>query len=65
MKPVASYWAKGPYTLNLQALKSQKVSESDYTRIINNLRKKYKNQVSWEVIKQSPKDNLFFGIASN
>lgn len=30
---------KGPYTLNLQALKSQKVSESDYTRIINNLRK--------------------------
>ena len=31
---------KGPYTLNLQALKSQKVSESDYTRIINNLRKK-------------------------
>ena len=51
---------KGPYTLNLQALKSQKVSESDYTRIINNLRKKYKNQVSWEVIKQSLKDNFGF-----
>ena len=51
---------KGPYTLNLQALKSQKVSESGYTRIINNLRKKYKNQVSWEVIKQSLKDNFGF-----
>ena len=29
-------------------------------RIINNLRKKYKNQVSWEVIKQSLKDNFGF-----
>ena len=51
---------KGPYTLNLQALKSQKVSESGYTQIINGLRKKYKNQVSWEVIKQSLKDNFGF-----
>ena len=31
---------KGPYTLNLQALKSQKVSESGYTKIVNELRKK-------------------------
>jgi len=30
---------KGPYTLNLQALKSQKVSESGYTKIVNELRK--------------------------
>lgn len=51
---------KGPYTLNLQALKSQKVSESQYTQIINGLRKKYKNQVSWGVIKQSLKD--YFGF---
>lgn len=51
---------KGPYTLNLQALKSQKVSESGYTQIINDLRKKYKNQVSWEVIKQSLKENFGF-----
>ena len=51
---------KGPYTLNLQALKSQKVSESGYTKIVNELRKKYKNQVPWEVIKQSLKDNFGF-----
>lgn len=51
---------KGPYELNLQALKSQKVSESGYTKIINGLRKKYNNQVSWEVIKQSLKDNFGF-----
>lgn len=51
---------KGPYTLNLQALKSQKVSESGYTQILNGLRKKYKNQVPWEAIKQSLKDNFGF-----
>lgn len=51
---------KGPYTLNLQALKSQKMSESEYTKVINELRKKYKNQVSWEVIKQSLKENFGF-----
>ena len=46
--------------MNLQALKSQKVSESGYTKIVNELRKKYKNQVPWEVIKQSLKDNFGF-----
>lgn len=51
---------KGPYTLNLQSLKSQKVSESGYTQIINDLRKKYKNQIPWEVIKQSLKENFGF-----
>lgn len=54
---------KGPYELNLQALKSQKVSESGYTKIINDLRKKHKNQVSWEIIKQSLKD--YFGFWDN
>ena len=47
-------------TVFLQALKSQKVSESGYTKIVNELRKKYKNQVPWEVIKQSLKDNFGF-----
>lgn len=51
---------KGPYKLNLQALKSQKVSESGYTKIINGLRAKYKNQVPWEVIKQSLTENFGF-----
>ena len=43
----------GAYKLNLQALKNQKVSEQGFTRIVNQLRTKYKNQVSWEVIKDA------------
>ena len=50
----------GSYDLNLQALKEQKVSESGFTSILNGLRKKYKNQVSWEVVKQALKDNFGF-----
>ena len=53
----------GSYELNLQALKEQKVSENGFTSILNGLRKKYKNQVSWEVVKQALKDN--FGFWSN
>ncbi len=51
---------RGPYELNLKALKSQKVSESGYTKVVNGLREKYKNQVSWEVIKQSLTENFGF-----
>lgn len=51
---------KGPYELNLQALKSQKVSEGGYTHILSELRKKYNNQISWEVIQQSLKE--YFGF---
>ena len=50
----------GSYELNLQALKEQKVSENGFTSILNELRKKYKNQVSWEVVKQALKDNFGF-----
>ena len=50
----------GSYDLNLQALKEQKVSENGFTSILNSLRKKYKNQVSWEVVKQALKDNFGF-----
>ena len=50
----------GSYDLNLQALKEQKVSENGFTSILNGLRKKYKNQVSWEVVKQALKDNVGF-----
>ena len=35
----------GAYKLNLQVLKNQKVSESGFTRILNELRKKYNNNV--------------------
>ena len=50
----------GSYDLNLQALKAQKVSEGGFTKIVNGLRAKYKNQVSWEVIKQALKENFGF-----
>ena len=50
----------GSYYLNLQALKSQKVSENGFTTILNQLRKKYNNQVPWEAIQQALKDNFGF-----
>ena len=50
----------GAYKLNLQALKSQKVSEGKYTEILNKLRSKYKNQVPWEAVQLSLKENFGF-----
>ena len=50
----------GSYNLNLQALKSQKLSEGEFTLVINGLRAKYKNQVPWEVIQQALKENFGF-----
>ena len=50
----------GSYDLNLQALKAQKVSENGFTSILNDLRKKYKNQVPWEAVQQALKDNFGF-----
>lgn len=50
----------GSYNLNLQALKNQKVSEEKFTKIINNLRAKYKNQVPWEAIQTTLKENFGF-----
>lgn len=51
---------KGPYELNLQVLRNQKVSESGFTKIVNQLRAKTNNQVSWETIQQALKDNFGF-----
>lgn len=50
----------GAYKLNLQVLKNQKVSESGFTRILNELRKKYNNNVSWEKVQQVLKENFGF-----
>jgi len=50
----------GSSNLNLQALKSQKMSEGEFTRIINGMRAKYKNQVPWEAIQQALKENFGF-----
>ena len=50
----------GSYNLNLQALKSQKLSEGEFTKVINGLRAKYKNQVPWEAVQQALKENFGF-----
>lgn len=50
----------GAYKLNLQVLKNQKVSENRFTRILNELRKKYNNNVSWEKVQQALKENFGF-----
>lgn len=50
----------GAYKLNLQVFKNQKVSESGFTRILNELRKKYNNNVSWEKVQQALKENFGF-----
>lgn len=50
----------GEYKLNLQVLKNQKVSESGFTRILNGLRKKYDNKVSWETVRKALKENFGF-----
>lgn len=50
----------GTYDLNLQVLKNQKVSENGFTRIVNEMRAKTNNQVSWEAIRQALKDNFGF-----
>lgn len=50
----------GAYKLNLQVLKNQKVSESGFTRILNELRKRYNNNISWEKVQQALKENFGF-----
>ena len=50
----------GQYALNLQVLKAQKMSEGAYTSELNKLRRKYKNQVPWEAIQESLKENFGF-----
>lgn len=53
----------GNYKLNLQVLKNQKVSENGFTKIINNLRYKYNNNVPWSVIQNYLKK--YFGFWDN
>ncbi len=50
----------GGYKLNFQALKNQRVSENGFTKVLNNLRKQNKNQVSWEQVQKALKDNFGF-----
>lgn len=50
----------GEYRLNLKALDNQKMSESGFTKVLNALRKKYKNNVPWESVKTALKENFGF-----
>lgn len=50
----------GEYRLNLKALDNQKISESGFTKVLNALRKKYKNNVPWEAVKTALKENFGF-----
>lgn len=50
----------GQYKLNLKALESQEMSESGFTKVLNAMRKKYKNNVPWEVVKESLEENFGF-----
>ena len=52
----------GPYALNLQVLKAQKISEEGYTALLKELRKKHNNQVSWETIQETLKENFGFWV---
>ena len=50
----------GAYRLNLQALQYQKVSEEKFTDIVQDIRKKHNNKVSWEMIQKALKENFGF-----
>lgn len=50
----------GEYRLNLKTLDNQKMSESGFTKVLNTLRKKYKNNVPWESVKTALKENFGF-----
>ena len=50
----------GEYRLNLKALDNQKMSESGFTKVLNALRKKHKNNVPWEAVKTALTENFGF-----
>ncbi len=50
----------GKYALNLQALQYQKVSETGFTCLLNELRKQTGNKVTWEQARQALAENFGF-----
>lgn len=50
----------GDYKLNLNILENQKLSESGFTKVLNKMRKDYRNNVPWEVVKKLLKENFGF-----
>lgn len=53
----------GPYKLNLKALKNQKVSELQFSRMLNAARIKNKGTLSWAQAQSMLKENFGYGAA--
>ena len=56
---------RGGYKLNVGALKHQKVSENKFTQLLSRLRKKYADNIPWNVMKQTIADywGFYEGLA--
>lgn len=50
----------GSYELNLGVLSSQKISEREFSKVLNHLRKKSNGNVSWDIVKKSLSENFGF-----
>lgn len=50
----------GKYELNLKALENQKISESEFTKVLDAMRKKYKDNITWENVKNALEENFGF-----
>ena len=50
----------GQYALNFAALRAQKMSHVGFSRVINNLRHKTRDNVSWEQVREALKENFGF-----
>lgn len=50
----------GSYELNLGVLSNQKISEREFSKVLNHLRKKNNGNVSWDIVKKSLCENFGF-----
>ncbi len=50
----------GTYELNLKALRYQKISESECSKVLNSVRRKNNGNVSWDMVKNLLKENFGF-----
>lgn len=50
----------GSYELNLGVLSNQKISEREFSKVLNHLRKKSNGNVSWNIVKKSLSENFGF-----
>ncbi len=50
----------GSYELNLGVFSNQKISEREFSKVLNHLRKKNNGNVSWDIVKKSLSENFGF-----